>query len=202
MKQDMPNAQVAELLMQSLAHEKGGVKVYETAVRCAINDDLKEEWQKYLEETKHHVEVLTDVFGKLGLDPNAKSPGVQVVEHMGNALVQAMEMARQAGKPEAAQLVACECVVIAETKDHLDWELIGKCGEKLLSGDAAQALTDAYEEIEDQEDEHLYHTKGWCRELWIESLGMKAILPPPEEEKHVTTAIGAARAEQAAETKR
>ena len=31
---------------------------------------------------------------------------------------------------------------------------------------------------------------------------MKAILPPPEEEKHVTTAIGAARAEQAAETKR
>lgn len=202
MKQEMPSPQVAELLMQSLAHEKGGVMVYETALRCAINDDLKEEWQKYLEETKHHVEVLTGVFGQMGLDPNAKSPGVEVVEHMGNALVQAMEMALKAGKPEAAQLVACECVVIAETKDHLDWELIGKCGEKLLKGEAAEALTEAYEEIEDQEDEHLYHTKGWCRELWIESLGMKAILPPPEEEKHVTTAIGAARAEQSAETKR
>jgi hypothetical protein len=48
----------------------------------------------------------------------------------------------------------------------------------------------------DEEDEHLYHTKGWCRELWIESLGMKAVLPPPEERKHVKTAIGAARAEQ------
>jgi hypothetical protein len=53
--------------------------------------------------------------------------------------------------------------------------------------------------VEDQEDEHLYHTKGWCRELWIESLGMKAVLPPPEEVRQVTTAIGAAKAERAAE---
>jgi hypothetical protein len=25
--------------------------------------------------------------------------------------------------------------------------------------------------------------KGWCRELWIRWLGMKAALPPPEEQK-------------------
>jgi hypothetical protein len=72
---------------------------------------------------------------------------------------------------------------LAETKDHLDWELIGACGEKLLAGKQAKVLKDADEEIEDQEDEHLYHTKGWCRELWIQSLGMKAVLPPPEEKK-------------------
>ena len=24
--------------------------------------------------------------------------------------------------------------------------------------------------VEDQEDEHIYHSKGWCRELWIQSL--------------------------------
>lgn len=40
---------------------------------------------------------------------------------------------------------------------------------------------------------------GWARELWIESLGLPAVLPPPEEEKDVTTAIGAARAEQTRE---
>ena len=48
-----------------------------------------------------------------------------------------------------------------------------------------------------REDEHLYHTTGWCRELWIQSLGLPAVLPPPEEEKDVKTAIGAARAKQA-----
>jgi hypothetical protein len=63
-------------------------------------------------------------------------------------------------------------------------------------------LRDAYEEIEDQEDEHLYHSKGWCRELWLESLGMKAVLPPPEEVKQVKSAIGAARAEMESERTR
>lgn len=202
MKQEKLNEQVIELLLQSLEHERGGMEVYETALKCAVNEDLKEEWEGYLEETAHHVEVLTDVCGTLGIDAAKETPGVLVVRHIGESLVKAMEMALQAGTLEAAQLVACECVVLAETKDHLDWELIGKCGAKLLKGEQAKALKDAYDEIEDQEDEHLYHTKGWCRELWIQSLGMKAVLPPPEEKQQVTTAIGAAKAEQSAEKSR
>jgi hypothetical protein len=58
-------------------------------------------------------------------------------------------------------------------------------------------LKDAHKEVEEEEDEHLYHTTGWTRELWIEALGMPAVLPPPEEEKDVKTAIGAARAKRA-----
>jgi hypothetical protein len=57
------------------------------------------------------------------------------------------------------------------------------------------ALKAAADEVEDEEDEHLYHTKGWCRELWLQSLGLKAVLPPPEEVKKVTTAIAAAKAQ-------
>jgi hypothetical protein len=64
-------------------------------------------------------------------------------------------------------------------------------------GKEKEAMKEACDEVEDQEDEHLYHSKGWTRELWIASLGMPAVLPPPEEEKQVKTAIGAARAEQA-----
>lgn len=202
MKHEQPGEQVIDLILQSLEHEKGGVQVYETALKCAVNEDLEKEWKKYLDETRHHVEVLTDLCGALEVDPGMETPGVLVVRHMGQSLVKAMEMALKAGKPEAAQLVACECVVLAETKDHLNWELIGKCGEKLLKGEAATAVQEGYEEIEDQEDEHLYHTKGWCRELWIEALGMKAVLPPPEERQHVKTAIGAAKAEQSAEKRR
>ena len=51
--------------------------------------------------------------------------------------------------------------------------------------------------MEEQEDEHLYHTAGWGRELSIKALGMPAVLPPPEEQKEVKTAIGAARAKMA-----
>lgn len=37
---------------------------------------------------------------------------------------------------------------------------------------------------------------GWTRELWIDSLGLPAVLPPPEEVKQVETATGASRAGQ------
>ncbi len=191
----MDSNQLQELLLQALTHEKGGVKVYQTALKCAVNEDLHEEWDKYLSETENHVLILTDACAGLGIDPNKVTPGCKIVEHLGGALVQAMEMALKGGDRAAAQLVACECVVLAETKDHLNWELIGMCADK-FKGNEKKMLTVAYDEVEDQEDEHLYHTKGWCRELWIESLGMKAVLPPPEEEKQVKTAIGAARAEQ------
>jgi len=139
---------------------------------------------------------LTTACKSLGLDPGEKTPGCKVVQLTGKALVAAMKMALAEGNPSAAELVACECVVLAETKDHADWELIGECA-KALSGEAAAALKAAYEEVEDEEDEHLYHTKGWCRELWLKSLGLKAMLPPPEEKRDVKTAIEAAKAKEA-----
>ena len=64
-------------------------------------------------------------------------------------------------------------------------------------GDLARILKTAFDAVEQDEDHHLYHTQGWCRELWIQSLGFPAVLPPPEEVKQVETAIGASRAEQA-----
>ena len=194
-KTEGTRAQIEELLYQALETELGGVKIYETAIRCAVNEDLKKEWSEYLEETRHHVQVVLDVFAKLDLDPEAQSPGRKVVAHLGASLVEAMEMALAAGDEAAAELVAGECVVLAETKDHLNWELIGEVAHK-LKGEEKKALQAAYDEIEDEEDEHLYHSKGWCRELWLKSLGLPAVLPPPEEVKQVETAIGAARAEQ------
>jgi rubrerythrin len=197
----MKHDQLKELLLQSLEHERGGILVYETALKCVLDGALKKEFGKYLEQTRNHERVLLDVFRKLELDPEEASPGRAVVKSLGVALVQAMQTALKGGKPEAAELVASECVVLAETKDHADWELISKCAEH-ASGREKQALQDAAAEVEDQEDEHLYHSKGWSRELWLKSLGLKAMLPPPEERKHVTTAIGAARAEQASEKNR
>lgn len=191
------NEQTKELLYQMLETEMDGVQVYTTALRCAVNEELREEWEKYLEQTNRHVGVVQELFGELSLDPGVQTPGRQVAHHLGESLVKAMEMAlASGGPPKAAELVACECVVLAETKDHLNWELLAKCAEK-AKGDEKKAMLAAGKEVEDQEDEHVYHGKGWARELWIESLGMPAVLPPPEEQKEVKTAIGAARAEQA-----
>ncbi len=191
----MKDEQVRELLYQALETEIGGVDVYTTALRCAENDDLKEEWDKYLEQTKNHVTIMEETLRKLGLDPNEETPGRQVVRTIGEALVESMELALAEGLPGQAQLVAAEAVVLAETKDHQNWHLIGEVVKK-ATGKQAKIIQEAYDQVEDEEDEHLYHTKGWARELWIESLGMKAVLPPPEEVRDVDTALGQAQAEQ------
>jgi hypothetical protein len=188
----MNEARLKELLLQSLEHEKGGVKLYEAAVPCAQREDLREEWTNYLEQTRTHVAALEAVCRKLSIDSGAETPGRKIVRDVGAALVNAVVQARAAGDAEAAQIVACECITLAETKDHQDWQLIGKCGlEK--SAPQAEALNDAYIAIEDQEDEHLYHTRGWCRELWLEALGLKAVLPPPEERRKVQSEVSAAK---------
>lgn len=192
----MKDEQVNELLYQCLETELGGVQVYETALKCVQNADLRDEFEKYLEQTTHHVEIATALVTTFGLDPATQTPGRIVIHHIGESLVKAMEMALSNGPPEAAELVAVECVTLAETKDHLNWELLGEVAKK-LKGEEAKALKAALEEVEEQEDEHLYHSTGWGRELWIESLGLPSVLPPPEEVKDVKTEIGAARAKQA-----
>ncbi|HVF23370.1 MAG TPA: hypothetical protein VM941_09855 [Pyrinomonadaceae bacterium] len=191
----MKDEQVRELLYQALETEIGGVDVYTTALRCAENDDLKEEWDKYLEQTKNHVTIMEETLRKLGLDPSEETPGRQVVRTIGEALVESMELALAEGEPGQAQLVAAEAVVLAETKDHQNWHLLGEV-VKQATGEQAKIIKAAYEQVEPEEDEHLYHTKGWARELWIESLGMKAVLPPPEEVKKVESAMAAAQAEK------
>ena len=191
-------SEMQELLYQALETEIGGQQVYKAAVAVAVNPDLKEEWQKYLEETETHEQILLGVFSEFGLDPSQETPGRLVVRSKGEALVAAIEMAAAAGNPKAAERVAAESVVEAESKDHLNWELIGRLAEA-LSGKQATVLQEAYNEVGEQEAEHLFHTMGWARELWIDALGMPAVLPPPEEQKNVTTQIGAGRAEAARE---
>ena len=190
-----------ELLLQSLEHERGGVETYETAIRCAVSEDLRHQWSEYLEQTHLHVAILERVLRTLAIDPEQQSPGRRIVRSLGNALVMAMETAKAIGDPAAAQLVACECIVLAQTKDHMNWELLTKCAER-LAGPQKRVLEEACEIVGEQEDEHLHHSRGYCRELWLDSLGLPAMLPPPEVVQRVRSAIGAAQAQQQSERNR
>jgi len=186
---------VKELMLQALEHEMGGTKVYQTALKCVLNEDLKEEWEEYLEQTEKHVQVLHDACLQLEIDPEEQTPGRKITRDIGMSLVAAMEAALGTGNKEMAECVAAEMVTHAEMTDHFNWQLIGEVAAK-MTGAQGKALKEAYQEVEDEEDEHYYHSKGWLRELSLQSLGLKAQLPPPEEEKDVKSAMGQARAEQ------
>lgn len=168
--------QMKELLLQTLEHERGSELVYDAALDCVRDADLEEEWEDCLERTERHVEILTEACEALGVDPDEMTPWRQIAQHNGNALVMAMKMAVQVGDEEAAELVACECVLLGETRNDLNWELIGDCASA-LSGEARAVLTEACDEVSEDHDEHRRHTRGWRRELWLESLGLDADAP-------------------------
>ena len=78
-------------------------------------------------------------------------------------------------------------------------KLLGELS-KQDDGELARVLAPAFEQVEDEEDEHLYHTRGWCRELWLDSLGLPAEMPPPEEEQDVRSATDQAEVESKRKT--
>jgi rubrerythrin len=197
-RESMATKQIEDLLYQALETEMGGVEVYRLAILCARNEDLKREWMEYLAQTERHVQIVRNVFEALGLDPEATTAGRLIVRDKAKGLLCAMQLALK-NAPQSAQIVAAESVVDAETKDHQNWQLIGALAES-ATGASKAALSEAYAAVEDEEDEHLYHTRGWCRELWLEALGLEARLPPPEEEQDVKSAGEAARAEATRKT--
>ena len=191
----MNQAQVENFILEALETELGGVQLYERAIQCAENPDLRKEWQQYLEQTRRHVAVLQNVCSELGLEANRQTPGGQVVRTLGEALIKCIDVAMKSGDKRKAQIVAAEAVMHAESKDHSNWQLIGLCAKEAPDR-MKQVLQKAYDEIEDQEDEHYYHSRGWARELAAEYLGIPAILPPPEEKMEVKSATAAATAEK------
>jgi hypothetical protein len=190
----MEQPRVDERILEALETEIGGASIYRTALRSAKNADPHEEWTKDHQQTDRHVEIVRALCGALSIDPERQTPGRRILQHKAKALIEAMDLALASGDLCAAQLVACECVVDAESKDHSNWELIGELARQDVV--CAGALVAACEAVEEEEDEHLYHSQGWARELQLASLGLRAVLPPPEERMDVKTAIGAARAKQ------
>ena len=75
----MNRTKLTDLLVQSLEHERGGVELYRAALKCAVNEDLRKEWEEYLSETRRHEAVLADALEQLGVDIDKATPGRQVV---------------------------------------------------------------------------------------------------------------------------
>ena len=162
--------QTKDLLYQALETEMGGVEVYRTALLCARRDELKEEWARFLGQTERHVAIVREVFDRLGLDPQATTPGRQIVRDKARGLVSAMQRALK-DAPQSAQIVAAESVVDAETKDRSNWELLAALSGK-ATGDARTALVDACEQVAQEEDEHLSSARAWSRRLWFDAIGV------------------------------
>jgi len=157
-------------LSEFLAVEKGGLKLYERALQTVRDPDVVKKFTTFREQTRKHESILIRVIQKLGMDPEYMSHGAKVATEKANALLKTMEDGLT-GK--AAEINAVENIVIAETKDHADWELLGKISRQSNDEKIREALKDAVSEVEPEEDQHLNWTKEQMSRLEFDAIATK-----------------------------
>ena len=70
-------------------------------------------------------------------------------------------------------------------------------GKHFALATSRRLIHEAVQEVEDEKDKHLFRAAGWSRELWLQSLGLPAMVPPPEDvEKKFKTAAGSGHTRQ------
>jgi len=157
-----------DVLSEFLAVEMGGQKLYEKALGLVSDSEVRSKFREFHRQTLKHQKVLTDVIHRLGGNPRAQSPGAKVATEKAQALLRSMD--RNGLSKDQAELNAIENIVLAETKDHADWELIGKIARQATEDRVREILGAAASEVEQEEDEHLNWTRKRLGELQMEAL--------------------------------
>jgi rubrerythrin len=173
MQQPEPNhSRILEFLSQMLAVERGGVMLYEKALRDLTEEDLREDLEEFLEQTKHHVELCEEMLEQAGGSPDESSPAAEAAEQKAEGLL-SVEV-----PDELVDFNNIENLVLAETKDHWNWERLSELSGSIKDRDLKSVITQAVREVLKQEQTHL----DWNSETLTE-LAHKMMIEPEEGEE-------------------
>jgi rubrerythrin len=161
--------ELMDKLSEFLTVERGGVKLYEAALRLVKDREVTGKYQEFLRQTRRHEEILTNIIQRLGGSPAMMSAGAKIAQRKAEALLETMNET-QGMSGQEAEINAIENIVIAETKDHADWELLGHIARRSEDSHLSQLLKPAVSEVEAQEDEHLSFSQKKMGELALKGL--------------------------------
>jgi hypothetical protein len=172
------NQVLLDKLSEFLMVEQCGWQLYRVVESRATDKELKQRYREFGQETDRHRTILTKLIRDLGGDPDYVSPTARVAQAKSEALLQSALVSGPLGaaEREAGDL---ENVVLAETKDHADWELLEQLAQVLPEGKARAAIEAAVAEVGPQEDEHLGWAQAKLAQLCLQSL-TEAPAPDPD----------------------
>jgi hypothetical protein len=167
----MRNRRVSELLLQALQDEQDRARVYEAALRLGRDEGVRTRWARSLASARAREETLVLLRESLALDARAASWRRDAARRAADALVDAIETAGERGSPEAAQLVACECVLLAETREQLTSELLTLVAGR-VRGEDGKLLRRARRKYEASVGPPVAVARECARDLWLAALGL------------------------------
>lgn len=165
--------ELMDKLSEFLTVEKGGKELYEAALKLVQHPEVAAKFREFHMQTIRHEEILTNIIEKLGGRTSYKSEGAKLAEKKAQALLKTMTETKGL-TPDQIEVNAMENIVLAETKDHADWELLGHIAHRSEDSHLSNLLKTAVSEVEGQEDEHLNWTKAKMGELALLGLEKKS----------------------------
>jgi hypothetical protein len=132
--------------------------------------------EEFLEETTRHVELCEEMVDAAGGDPDEMSPGAEAAQARAEGLL-SVEVPE-----ELADLNNLENLVLAETKDHWDWEMLSETVKLIKDRDLKAVITAAVREAGKQERDHLTWNSETLTEL-AQEMALQSTDETPEAEE-------------------
>jgi rubrerythrin len=125
----MLRAVLMDQLSEFLMVEQTGLELYRAAAGRATDPELKAKYTEFGRETAHHREVLVRLITRLGGDPDHISPTARAAQFKASKLLEST-MAVDGMSQQERDLNDLENVLLAETKDHADWQILRRMAEQ------------------------------------------------------------------------
>lgn len=161
---------LADLLSACLAHERCGVHLYRSIAGRTTDPSLRERYEEFGEQTEDHVRILEELVQGAGGDPQFVSPSARAAEKGAAGLLESTFLLGGSIDLATQELGMLEAVMLAEAKDHGNWELLALLGEQMAECDVRDSFAVATATVLAQEEEHY----GWARETRTRLLFAKA----------------------------
>jgi len=166
--------------------EQGGLELYRVAASRAEIPELQQHYEEFRRQTARHREVLTRLIEQLGGDPNYVSPTARAAQVKAAKLIESA-LVVDGLAPMEIQASDLENVLLAETKDHADWQLLSQlANQSALDGGVRQAVAAAVQEVEQEEDRHLEWARQTLGQLCLQMV-LQGPAPSPERWQMVTS---------------
>jgi hypothetical protein len=166
-----------DFLSEMLAVEMGGVELYEKALSELEHSEFEDQLTELLHQTEFHVEVCTEMLAAARADVDSRSPGPQGADHKAHGLISTVV------PDELRDLNNIENLVLAETKDNWNWEMLASVEKKIGDPELKSIVSRAVREIRKQETSHL----NWNQRT-LTMLAMEAAMKGPAHEHEETEA--------------
>jgi rubrerythrin len=143
------HSRIVEFLSQMLAVERGGVMLYEKALRELSDEDLRDQLEEFLKRTEHHVELCEQMLEQAVGSADESSPSAKAAQDKAEGLI-SVEVPQ-----ELVDFNNIENLVLAETKDNWNWERLAELSRNIKDRELRSTVSRAVREVSKQERKHV-----------------------------------------------